>query len=368
MVNLSKNYLILKNIKNIGDNTIIKIVESIQSLEHVFELDSSELKEIGLNKNQIESILNKNYDKRFIEEELTLIEKHKINIITYESELYPELLKETPSAPAYFYHYGKFDTLKKPAIGIVGARNASRISKEFTKQLASDLAEVGFNVVSGFAYGIDISAHIGAIQKGETTAVLGNGFLTTYPQENRKYLKSIIENGCLLSEFSMKTPPDAHNFPQRNRIISGLSFGTVVIEAAQKSGSLITARYALEQNREVFAVPTHPNNLNNATNKLIKDGAILTENYLDIVEALSYLLKPTKIVDKVINHNNITLDSKSKKLIYQSLSISEKSIDELHSDTNLPIDDLMVELTEMEMENYIFLNFNGKYALRNLNG
>lgn len=360
-----RQYLLLRSIKHVGDTAVIKLLDKFSTLEQVFNKNIEELGSAKLSQRQAEAIFKKDFDENSVDKELELIEKHKINIILYESESFPILLKQISSAPALLYQYGNIDVLNKPSIGIVGARKASMAAKELTKKLSRDLAESGFNIVSGFASGIDISAHTSAIEKGTTTAVLGNGILNIYPQSNRKYLKKIIDNGSIITEFSMNTMPDAHNFPRRNRIISGLSYGTVIIEAAPKSGSLITAKYALEQNREVFAVPAWPGNFQNATNKLIKDGAILVENYLDIVEALSHLLAPMKVVDKESNDNNITFDSEIRNRIYSHLTISAQNIDDLLSEIDLPIEQLMVELAEMEMEDYISLDIDGKYSIKN---
>lgn len=363
-----RNYLLLKEFKHIGDGAVIKLVEHFASLKGIFKRSEKELKQAGLSDRQIESLHTSKPDEKWIDEELELIQKHQMNMISYESDHYPAMLRETAGSPSLLYHYGQMEPLQAPAIGIVGARQASTHAQRFTHKLAADLAEAGLNVVSGFAAGIDINAHLGALKKGTTTAVMGNGFLNIYPPSNKKFVKKIIQNGCFITEFPMKTTPDSNNFPRRNRIISGLSHGIVVVEAAPKSGSLITAKYALDQNREVFAVPAWPETFHNATNDLIRKGATLVENYLDIIEELTHLSQPMKVVDKDINDNNMSFDSEIKKQIYQQLLKEHLTLDELHHNMKTSINILMAETAEMEMEDFIVKDLNGKYSARKLNG
>ncbi len=357
-------YLLLKSINGISDKTIVKLINFFGDITNIFEKNKSDFTGIELTNSQINSISDKKFNTELVENELELIKKHKIKTIFYDSDIYPALLKEIDSPPILLYGYGNFEALQKPSIAIVGARKASTQSQNFTFKLAKDLAEAGFNIVSGFASGIDIKAHLGAIEKGFTTCVLGNGFLKLYPKENRKHLPKILENGCILTEYSMNTEPDAHNFPKRNRIISGLSHGVIVVEAASKSGSLITAKYAIEQNREVFAVPTHPDNFQNATNKLIKEGAVLTENYKDVVETLIQVLSQIKTVDKDFNGNNIDFESDIQKKIYELLSVESASADYIGGQLGLPINEVLNELADMELSDIISLENNGKYYLK----
>ena len=163
----------------------------------------------------------------------------------------------------------------------------------------------------------------------------------------------------------MNEEPEAHNFPKRNRIISGMSYGVIVVEAAKKSGSLITAKYAVEQNREVFAVPAHPENFQNATNNLIKEGAILTDSYKDVVDTLIRVLSPIKTVDKGLIGNNIDFKSDMQKRIYELLSVEPASADYLGSRLTLPINKLLNELADMELSDIISLENDGKYYLTN---
>jgi|Wag4MinimDraft_12_1082652.scaffolds.fasta_scaffold00021_12 DNA processing protein len=359
-----KLYISLKTIKGISDNTIISAVKKYGNIEKVLNTPEKELKSIGFRSNQIESLKRWDIDKAFIESEMKKIKKYNIDVVLYEEERYPELLKEINQPPSYLYTYGNTEILTKPSIAIVGARRSSDTAREFTQKLAKNLAEVGFNIVSGFAAGIDINAHLGAVKRGTTTAVFGNGLLKLYPGTNKRYINKIIKNGCLISEFPLEEEPLATNFPRRNRIISGLSLGVVVVEASAKSGSLITARYAIQDNREVFAVPTWPENFNSETNKLIKQGAKLTENYMDIVEEFASFVNFSKMVDNKDDDYNINFDSNEEKNIYNILKLQPMSIDEICMKSGVEASAVLTLLSEMEIKGIIRNEVDGKYSIR----
>ena len=223
-----------------------------------------------------------------VKKDLELVQRRQIQIITMNDPAYPALLRHIADPPPFLYVRG---TLKSGVncISVVGSRNATTYGRSTARRLSADLTTQGFAVVSGMALGIDTAAHEGALQAGgKTIAVLGSGFEYIYPAANRKLSRLITENGAVITEFPMRTEPDAHNFPIRNRIISGMSLGTVVVEASRKSGSLITARLAVEQNREVFAVPGSIQSFKSiGTHTLIKQGAKLVENVQDIIEEVA---------------------------------------------------------------------------------
>ena len=218
----------------------------------------------------------------------------KIEEINIENQEYPEQLRYIYDPPIKLYVLGNKQILKQKGIAIVGSRKATEYGKKVALQLAEELCESGINIISGLAIGIDTYSHLGALQaiekccsnKGKTIAVLGSGLDEIYPQENIKLAKQIIySGGCIVSEYPIGTKPEKLNFPQRNRIISGLSNGVVIVEASEKSGSLITAEFALEQGREVFAIPGNILNSNSAgTNNLIKQGAKLVTSYREVLE------------------------------------------------------------------------------------
>ncbi len=252
----------------------------------------------------------------WIENELRCIEKENIDILTYKDAAYPTLLREIPDPPPVLYIKGKLPKTQL-WLAVVGTRKATAYGLSVTQSLCHDLASSDITIVSGLARGIDTKAHQAVLEeKGNTVAVLGNGLGVIYPRENRKCYEEISEKGALISEFPIHMQPDAFHFPRRNRIVSGLCQGTIVIEAPHKSGAMITARLALEQGREVFAVPGMVSSPNaQGPNQLIQDGAKLALGARDILEEFGL--------------ESISLTSSQK--IMQSLSDEEKNILELLS-------------------------------------
>ena len=236
-----KYWIALKSIEGIGNVTFPALVDKFGSLPAVFSASASDLKEIkGISSQIATAVANfKCWNK--VKVELELIKKNNINIITYKDELYPRKLLNVYDRPPYIYVRGSLNK-DDINIAIVGSRAASTYGKYTTEKISRDLALKGVTVVSGMARGIDSAAHRGAITAhGRTIAILGSGLDIVYPPENKKLFADIIENGAVISEFSLGTPPRAVNFPVRNRIISGMSYGVVIVEAGEKSGSLITA-------------------------------------------------------------------------------------------------------------------------------
>ena len=216
----------------------------------------------------------------------------EIKEIYINSGDYPERLRNIYDPPKKLYVLGNFKILKEKAIAIVGSRKATEYGKKVAFQISQELTKENINIVSGLAIGIDTYAHLGAISiqnQASTIAVLGSGIDEIYPKENTELARKIIQTGgCIVSEYPLGTKPNKINFPQRNRIISGLSEGVVVVEASEKSGSLITAEFGIEQGKEIFAVPGNIDNpLNRGTNKLIQDGAKMVLSSKDILEEIN---------------------------------------------------------------------------------
>lgn len=231
------------------------------------------------------------FDKERAEDILAAVEKMGGFLTFLGDEIYPEPLAATEDAPPFLIAKGHKHLFEKKTIAIVGARNASANGQRFSRDIASALGEAGYVIASGLARGIDTHAHLGGLENG-TIAALGGGLDVYYPKENRELQDKIAEEGLLLTEHIPGTQPQPQHFPRRNRIISGLSLGVVVVEAALRSGSLITARLALEQGREVFAVPGHPMDPRaRGPNSLIRSSALLIESADDILQALSLGLK-----------------------------------------------------------------------------
>lgn len=283
-------WLALNMISGIGNSVFKNLLEKFYHPEGVFEARLSELMKVeGVRK----EIAHRIVKREFIsdpEEELRKVKKCNARIITYTDPSYPSFLKEISSAPVLLYVKGKDIPVNRTFVAIVGSRNPTHYGIKTAEKLAAGLAIRGVGVVSGLAKGIDSAAHRGCLRgKGFTIAVMGTGIDTVYPASNRRLSEQVMEDGTLITEFPLGSPPEPRNFPIRNRIISGMSRGVVVVEATKNSGSLITASFALDQGRDVFAVPGSIDSFKSmGTHFLIKQGAKLVENADDILEELDF--------------------------------------------------------------------------------
>ncbi len=277
-------------IDGIGPIAFKKLLVHFKSLKDAWSADLIEFSRAGLSRSVIEQI-KKQRPKINPDLEMEKLSRENIDLITVFDKNYPQLLKEIYAPPAMLYIRGQFKPKDKFSLGIVGPRKLSPYGKQITPLITAELSQSGLTIVSGLAKGIDTLAHQATIKsKGRTIAVLGSGLdkRSIYPYQNKHLAEEVSQNGALISEYPIGTRPLAQNFPQRNRIISGLSLGILVIEAGEKSGSLITARDALEQNREVFAIPGSILSQNSTgSNNLIKMGAKLVSQANDILEELN---------------------------------------------------------------------------------
>lgn len=272
---------------NISNKKKLKLLKKFRISENVWNLKRISLIEQDLNVSDIDLILD---DKVRLETSkyVRYLEKYNINIISCNSLEYPTSLKYINNRPAFLYVRGKIKNLYDDNVAIVGSRNATQYGKYIARKFAKEIADKSINIVSGLAIGIDKYAHLGCLDSeiGKTIAVLGTGVSNNeiYPFENRKIFERILENdGTIISEFKLGTKPEKYNFPLRNRIISGLSQKVIIVEAREKSGSLITADFALEQGKDIYAVPGNITTLNSAgTNKLIKQGAYVLDDVNDL--------------------------------------------------------------------------------------
>jgi len=265
-----------------------RLLDRFNTPEAVFHAPMKELSKIeGLGEKVVQEI-RKGPLEKVVERELSLLREVGGRVITLKDEEYPKRLRDIYDPPALLYVRGELKKEDEFAISIVGSRKTTPYGRWFTEKVSQELARHGVTIVSGMARGIDSLAHWGAISGGgRTIAVLGCGVDVIYPSENRNLFAKIIDRGAILSEFPMGSPPEGGHFPRRNRIISGLSLGVVVVQASEKSGSLITAGYALEQGREVFAVPGNVGTESSrGTHRLIKEGAKLVESSEDILEEI----------------------------------------------------------------------------------
>ncbi|MCP3950753.1 MAG: DNA-protecting protein DprA [Desulfobacterales bacterium] len=278
----------LKRTPGIGNLLFKRLLDRFSSPRLVFEASREQLLSVeGITPRLAAAIASQRKTPYQVEAELEAISNSGCRVLTYHDDEYPRLLRQIPDPPPCLYIRGQLEPTMS-AIAVVGSRNATGYGKAVARRLSADLATRRLTVVSGMALGIDTWAHKGALRVGgQTVAVMGTGLNRVYPAENRKLYAAIAESGAIVSELGLDAGPDARHFPARNRIISGMALGTLVVEATLKSGSLITARLAAEQNREVFAVPGSIDSFKSTgTHSLIKQGAKLVENARDILEEL----------------------------------------------------------------------------------
>lgn len=293
------------------------------SCQKIYEADESFYRSIGIDIEKARKIQEERKNLKAIQNYYEVLKTNDMTMLTIEDEAYPDRLKKIEDAPIVIFLKGNENLVNYPSIAIVGARKCSEYGYNAAKELGYQLVGAGFNVISGMAMGIDEAAHKGALSKGDRTlAVLGTGVDVCYPKQNRHLYDTILERGCVLSEFLPGTQPMPYQFPLRNRVISGLSLGIVVVEAAERSGSLITAHLALTQNREVFAVPGNIHSaLSKGTNKLIQAGAKMVTKVEDIIEELIYQLPNHRDnFENNCTNNPILLLDKVEIMVYDNLS------------------------------------------------
>jgi DNA processing protein len=302
--------------------------------------------------------------KEELNKEFKSAQKLGLEILTYEDSDYPENLKNIPGAPIVLYVKGKFAPQDKYSIGIVGSRRASFYGLTSAEKFSAELSTLGFTIVSGMARGIDTASHKGALKmRGRTIAVMGSGFDHIYPVENKELSEEIAQNGAVISEFPLDTQPFKQNFPRRNRVISGLSLGVLVVEAAQNSGALITADFALEQGREVFALPGKVDSRTAfGTNGLIKQGAKLVSHVQDIIEELEAPIKNkskgTRTLNEQKTHSEDFLPAPKnlagKELaLYNIISAQPIGLDDIADKLNLDIPKIADLLLRLQMRRLI---------------
>lgn len=362
------DWVALNMIRGIGPRTANQLLEEFGAPAQIFAASRLALEKFGLKPNTIQEL----HDSSMLEKanaEIERLEALHARVITLEDDDYPALLREIHDPPIALYVRGDLPrAYAQPCLAVVGSRRCSTYGVNTAQMLARDLAANGLTIVSGMARGIDAAAHRGALETAEagsqTIAIVGTGLETTYPKEHKGLEAEIMASGAVLSEFPLGTPPLPQNFPYRNRILSGLCFGVLVVEAAEHSGSLITARLAYEQGREVFAVP---GNITSQTsfgpNYLIKDGAKLVQQWRDVVEEL-----PLEIKEKILGVQRVT-DNKESNVqpLFPAVEFSETErqlweilspdipahIDQLLLSSGLSSAELMNALLSLEMKDRI---------------
>ena len=339
--------------KGIGSVMYRSLLQRFGSNSAILNAEKEELKKVtGIGPKLAQNIMDASKSS-CVDEEFNAAEKNNIKIVPYYSDDYPCNLKVIYDPPLILYIKGNVTESDIMSLAVVGSRSCSYYGQVQTDKISRALTQIGFTIVSGMARGIDTVAHNCALKAGgRTIAVLGCGLGYTYPKENMMLAEKIAENGAVISELPLSTPPDNRNFPPRNRIISGLSLGVVVIEAALRSGSLITAQWALEHGKEVFAVPGSIDSAQSkGTHKLIKEGAKLVESINDIVEELGPLSESLR------NNNGVEVkDPRSLRLngqeakIFSILSSVPMGIDEIIGATRLPASVIASTLMILEIK------------------
>ncbi len=364
-----KDWLLLNMIPGVGSLTFQRLIKFFGSPSKVLGAPLKELAMVrGITPAVCQSIVE-NRAKIKIDKELELIEKHDCKIVTIEDQEYPQNLKAIHDPPPLLYVKGKLANSDSNSIAVVGTRNATTYGKTVAEKLSGQLASRGITIVSGLAHGIDTYAHKGALDAGgRTIAVLGNGLDIIYPAENAKLFEEIACSGAIISELPMRAQPRKEMFPQRNRIISGMSLGTLVIEAPRQSGALITADLALEQGRDVFAVPGQIfSEASRGTNWLIKQGAKLVDSIEDVLEEL-----PSSSFRKPLEDNLETEDmmiesqlSQDEKTVWNVISSSPIHIDDISKRSNLPVFKVCSVLVMLELKGLV-QQLSGKMFIRKL--
>jgi len=331
-----KEWISLNMTPGVGPRAATKLLERFGSASAVFDARRTELESLRIRPETIESIMKREFHDKALEE-FERVKKAGGDILILDDGSYPDLLRQIDDPPITLYVRGDWQAcLEQPCVGVIGSRNCSTYGKNSAEMLSRELASRGITIVSGLARGIDTSAHRGAIEaKGRTIGVLGTGLDSIYPKENTRLAEEILDKGgALFTQFPLGTPPLKDNFPYRNRIISGLSLGVLIVEASERNGSLITARLAMEQNREVMAVPGNITSGNSfGTNYLIKAGAKLVQQWQDVVAELPSEIAAAILPPKIEERSN-GRSSKQQDLIPSDLSDHERTIWPL-----LPVDD-----------------------------
>ncbi len=356
-----QNFLKLRNllsIEGIGPIRIIKLLQHFESIDKIYSADRIDFEKINsFNSNLASRIVNSQKNLQFLsaslEDEVNRLEKINARIITYWDDSYPKILRNIYFPPLILYTIGNLQESDLHNIAIVGTRKPTDYGKSTAAKFAKELAEQNVTIVSGLARGIDSIAHRSAIKAGgKTIAVIGSGLDVVYPPENRALFNDITQHGAVISEFELGTKPDAQNFPRRNRIISGISLGTLVVESKKNGGAMQTANYAMDQNREVFAIPgnlTIPES--EGTNILIqRNEAKLVINPDDILLELNLKIQP--IVGKNIPKPKIDLSLFEEK-IFDCLNSTPKHIDLIANETSISTSECLVNLLSLEFKGVI---------------
>jgi DNA processing protein len=345
-----KYWLGFNYVSGIGPAKIQALLGYYGSLERAWNATDQQLREIGLDIRAIQSFndVRQTFD---LDRYARQVEVSGAQVVTLESPGYPDLLREIPAAPPLLFYRGQFEPIDRWAVAVVGTRRLTAYGRQVTRDLVSGLVRNGITIVSGLARGIDAVAHRTALEEGgRTIAVMASGIDKVYPPEHRDMAREIVGgHGVIVSDYPFGAEPESNHFPARNRLISGLSLGVVVVEAGEKSGALITSRFALEQNREVFAVPGNIHSpVSVGTNRLIQQGGKLVSRVEDILEELNLRMAADQAVAKVV-----LPETAEEAALISQLSSQPLHVDELGRLTGMPISLISSTLTLMELKGMV---------------
>ncbi len=337
-------------IPGIGAAAIARMIEAFGSLSAAWEADVAAFVDAGVNQKSATRLIELRSDID-LEREWDRVQKAGVTLLTLLDDAYPAMLREIPSPPPVLYIKGEIRQEDETAIGIVGTRRMTRYGNEMARRMSSGLAAAGMTIVSGLARGIDGIAHREAIDAGgRTLAVLGCGVDRIYPSEHRRLSQDVTENGALISQFPLGTAPDAHNFPERNRLISGLSLGVLVVEAPMKSGALITSSYAADHGRTVFAVPGSAlSSASEGPHQLLRDGAVVAATVDDVLQELN-LERRQAVME---NRRMLPDATGDEQEILKTLDGDPRHIDEIAIDTGINISQLSAMLLQMQLKGMV---------------
>jgi len=350
-----KYWLAFNFIPDIGPVLTGRLLSAFGSPENIFQMSVHELRRVeDIGETRARNIISFNqWD--IVDREIEKAEKSRVQLIPRNDRAYPEMMKRIHGAPTVLYVKGELKDTDRYAVAMVGSRISSNYGMQIAERMSHKLSASGLTVVSGMARGIDSVSHKGALKAGgRTIAVLGSGLDVPYPPENRKLMNEISVSGAVISEFPFGTLPNKENFPRRNRIISALSLGVIVIEATLDSGSLITVAYALEQGREVFAVPGNITSRNSkGTNDLIKKGAKLVESAEEVLDELSPQIRGILKEEKMNFEKALPVMTDEEKTLYNYLNNEPKHIDSIIRGTNMPTSRALSILLNLELKGII---------------
>lgn len=358
-----RNELLLSLVSGVGPRLRTLLLERFESAEAVLNAAPSELRSVPGIGPKLAGNISRAKSELDPDREIELCRERSIDILTQAGDRYPPSLKEIPDPPPMLFMQGQIEARDALAIAIVGTRHATAYGLRQTERLASSLARAGFTIISGLARGVDAAAHRGALKAGgRTIAVLGSGLLNLYPPEHGPLYDEIAKNGAVLSESPPETPPQAGLFPQRNRIVSGMSLGVIIIEAAERSGALITARLAYEQGREVFALPGPVDSrMSKGCHQLLRDGATLVASADDVLETLGPLATPVKLpatddgekTEEQVRHPAELQLNDIERRVLNAIEPTSTTIDKIVAAAELPVHQVLSTVSVLEMRRLI---------------